>query len=260
MGQWFNPQYIISSMKKKSLLFFGLAFALLVALGVIAKSSKPAPSPIRPNNSPAPIATSSPWPATKKVLLDVPFTPQAPLAEWDDPLQQDGCEEAAALMAVAWARGQKLGSHQASKDKILEIAHWQETNYGNGHDTAAADTVTRIFQGFFGYHQAEAKVIHDPQAIIEALLAGRLVVTPMDGQKIGNPYYTQPGPERHMIVIRGWDPQKQQLITNDPGTRRGEGFAYDLQKFWDAIRDYPTGDHVPITGINKVMIVVTKEN
>ena len=34
------------------------------------------------------------------VLLNVPFTSQAPFGEWSDPRHQDGCEEAAALMAV----------------------------------------------------------------------------------------------------------------------------------------------------------------
>ena len=40
----------------------------------------------------------------KSVYYDVPFTSQAPLAEWDDPLQQDGCEEASSLMAASWAK------------------------------------------------------------------------------------------------------------------------------------------------------------
>ena len=34
------------------------------------------------------------------LIPDVPFTPQAPLGNWEDERQQAGCEEAAALMAT----------------------------------------------------------------------------------------------------------------------------------------------------------------
>ncbi len=43
--------------------------------------------------------------AIKDVLLDIPFTPQAPFGEWSNPIYQDGCEEAVRLIAVRWARG-----------------------------------------------------------------------------------------------------------------------------------------------------------
>lgn len=206
----------------------------------------------------SPVASQVPTIGPQKILREVPFTSQAPLAEWDDPRQQDGCEEASALMAVAWARGEKLGSKETARAKMLEISDWQNANFGPGHDTSAADTVARIFRGYFGFEGAWAAAVGQAEEITAQLQAGRLVVTPMNGQLLGNPYYTQPGPERHMVVIRGWDPKKNEFITNDPGTRRGEGYRYDERVFWNAIRDYPTGDHLPIEGVKKVMIVVSQ--
>ena len=78
----------------------------------------------------------------------------------------------------------------------------------------------------------------------------------MNGQKLGNPFFTAPGPERHMLVVIGYDPEKLEFITNDPGTRQGEAYRYPVNVLWLAIRDYPTGDHEPITEVVKKMIVI----
>jgi hypothetical protein len=61
-----------------------------------------------------------------------------------------------------------------------------------------------------------------------------------------------------MIVIRGFDPATKELITNDPGTKRGELYRYDIDLFYQAIRDYPTGYHETIDQIEKNMIVISK--
>ena len=44
-------------------------------------------------------------------ITGVPFTSQAPSGQWDNPVYQDGCEEAAALMAVYWAEGKILNKN-----------------------------------------------------------------------------------------------------------------------------------------------------
>ena len=94
--------------------------------------------------------------------------------------------------------------------------------------------------------------------IIYELNQGNLVITPMNGQIMHNPYYTLPGPPRHMIVIRGYDPDREVFITNDPGTRNGELYEYDAKVLYEAIRDYPTGYHETINKIEKNMIIVWK--
>jgi hypothetical protein len=61
-----------------------------------------------------------------------------------------------------------------------------------------------------------------------------------------------------MVLIKGYDPEKQEFITNDPGVSQGESYRYPINIFMDAIRDYPTGDHVPILSVEKDGIIVTK--
>jgi hypothetical protein len=80
----------------------------------------------------------------------------------------------------------------------------------------------------------------------------------MNGQILPNPYYAQPGPIYHMVVIIGYDPAKKVFITNDPGTGMGELYEYDINVLFGAIRDYPTGFHELVDRIEKNIIVVWK--
>jgi hypothetical protein len=193
----------------------------------------------------------------RDVLLDVPFTAQAPFGEWNNPIFQDGCEEAAVLMAIRWAKGGGLTKEEA-KSEIIKLADYQKDKYGEYRDTSSEDTVIRIIRGYFGYSQAEVKRSIAVDNIIKELMNGNLVITPMNGQKLGNPHYTSPGPERHMLVIRGYDSKTKEFITNDPGTRLGEKYRYKEEVLYNAIRDYLTGYHLPIEKEEKVMIVVRK--
>lgn len=207
--------------------------------------------PIAPND----VGSDS---SVKKVLQNVPFVSQAPFGDWGDPRQQDGCEEISALMAMAWVRGETLSRKQAL-EKLFAISEYEETTYGSYHDTSAKDTVQRIFNEYFEYQNVEVIESVTEEAIKRELMLGNLVITPMDGQLLNNPYYSPPGPERHMVVVIGYDPATDEFITNDPGTRRGEGYRYDASDFVNAIRDYPTGYHAPISPSSRsAMIVVRK--
>lgn len=190
------------------------------------------------------------------VILDVPFFSQAPLGEWSDPRQQEGCEEASALMAVLWARGEAGLSREAAKAEILAISAYEEKNYGNYHDTSAADTLKIIINGYLKYDRAELKEDANLEDLKQELAKGNVVILPMDGKKLKNPNFTADGPERHNIVIRGWDEEKKEFITNDPGTRKGEGYRYSENIIEAAWRDYLSGTHVPIKDLQKNMIVI----
>lgn len=210
------------------------------------------PSPTSFVPTPTVIPTSS-----RLINLDIPFTSQAPFGDWADPRQQDGCEEAVSLMAVYWAQGKSFTKQEALAE-ILSISRYEEEKFGSFHDTSAQDTAERIIRGYFGYTKFEVKKNITIQDIIREIMLGNPVIVPLNGQANGNPYYTAPGPERHNLVIRGYDPKTQEFITNDNGTRRGENYRYKQEVLFNAIRDYPTGDHVPIAGIEKSMIVVKK--
>jgi hypothetical protein len=191
----------------------------------------------------------------------VPFTTQSPFAEWSDMRQQDGCEEASALMAVSWAKKIKSIKPAQAKKDIIDSSDWQLEKYGNFRDTSVKDTAERIIKGFFNYSNISVKKIISADDIIKTLEAGRLVIVPASGRLLKNPYFTGTGPERHMLTIVGYDYKKKEFITNDPGTRYGKDYRYSKKILFKAIRDYPsdTGDaQAPITGNEKNIIIVSK--
>ena len=189
------------------------------------------------------------------LIPDVPFTPQAPLGNWEDERQQSGCEEAAALMAMRWVQGRGLTLAEAERE-ILAISDYELNTYGEFHDLSAQDFINRIFKGYFNYDNVRVQYGSKKDDITRELSRGNLVLVPTNGQKLNNPYYKLPGPLQHMLVIRGYDPATKEFITNDPGTKRGELFRYPENVVMDAVYEYPTGNHEPVSEIQKVMIVV----
>ncbi len=196
-------------------------------------------------------------PAGSTFINGVPFTSQAPFGDWSDSRQQNGCEESSALMAVSWARGQSLTKAQAL-DAIITIADFLQEKHGESRDTSAQNTLDWIIKGYFNHQKARLIKNASLADIITELHQGNLVIAPMDGQLMHNPNYTPPGPARHMVVITGHDADKRIFITNDPGTRLGAGFRYDINVFYSAIRDYPTGYHELIDQVEKNIIVLEK--
>ncbi|MEK7123181.1 MAG: C39 family peptidase [Patescibacteria group bacterium] len=192
------------------------------------------------------------------ILFDVPFTAQAPFGNWSDDRQQDGCEEASALMAVRWARGLSLTLEEAEQE-IIAISEFERITYGGYHDTSARDTAKRIIQGYFEYNNFEVKNTITARDIIAELKNGNLVIVPVNGRKMGNPYYTPPGPIEHQLVIIGYDKKADEFIANDPGTRRGKGFRYATSVLENALQNYLTGYKEPITTIEKNMIVIKRD-
>ncbi len=193
----------------------------------------------------------------KLVDIKVPFTSQAPTGNWDDQRQQDGCEEASLLMAIYWAQGKSLNSQIALRE-ITGASDYELKNHGEYRDTSVDDAVEWIAKGYFKHDKVAVKRSVSISDIVAELEKGNVVVAPMNGQKLGNPYFSPPGPERHMLVIRGYDPVKKQFITNDPGTKRGAAYRYSEKVIYDALLAYPTGSHEPISKVEKHIIVVSK--
>ncbi len=189
------------------------------------------------------------------VLHDVPFTTQAPFGNWEDARQEDGCEEAAALMAVRWARNEPLSLSEA-EDEIIAISEWQKENYGEFRDVSAEDTYNRILKGYFNINNADLRFGVSVEDIKRELYNGNVVIGHFNGQILNNPYYSPPGPSYHALVIKGYDPSTNEFITNDNGTKRGEGFRYSANTIRNALSDYETGYKEPREEIRKSMIVV----
>lgn len=201
--------------------------------------------------------------AGKNVVLVVPFTSQAPLANWKDSRQQDGCEEAVALMAKAWVKGEGIKekekiSKASWEKKIIALSDFEKKKYGEYRDVTLEDMVAWIFKDYFKYDKVSIKSIATTTDIISELEKGKIILAPMNGRELKNPNFTAPGPVTHMVLIKGYDYQTKEFITNDPGTRRGENYRYPEKIILKAIRVYPTGYHKEIKSIKKEVIVVAK--
>lgn len=207
-----------------------------------------------PTSAPAPIVREVPpsppsLPAVDAINLDVPFASQAPFANWVQPYQ-DACEEATIIMIERYLRGASL-TLQEMDTEILRMVDLQQDRYGFFRDSNVAETV-RLAEA--SYPDITARAVYDITAedIRAALAGGTPVLVLVNGQKIGNPFYTFPGPERHTLVIKGVTGNT--FITNDPGTRRGADFAYPIDTVMNALVDYDGG--TPGTG-KRAMILLS---
>lgn len=184
-------------------------------------------------------------------LLSVDFTSQAPFGFWDK-THNDACEEAAIVMVYSWVKGIDLNPQIADKE-ILKLVDWQKANFGFFKDTNARQTA-EMAQKVYGL---ESKLISNPtlEQIKTELKKGNLVVMPMAGRLLKNPYFRPPGPPYHILVIKGYD--FKGFITNDPGTRRGKDYRYSFETIMNAAHDWG-GSPDNITSTPAVAIVFSK--
>jgi hypothetical protein len=214
--------------------------------------------------TPTPKYSSSPKVSTSVaafagINLAVPFSPQAPFGDWSLPYE-DACEETSAILVDAYYRNKALTADIVNQE-ILAVVAWEKIKFGYYENTSAAETAV-ILREYFGYKRVDVLYNITIDDIKNQILAGRPVIVPLDGRLLGNPYYTQPGPVYHMLVIKGIT-KDGNFITNDVGTRRGQNYVYNSQVLFDAIHDAPKGGpawpadpEAYIKTGNKAMIVV----
>lgn len=218
----------------------------------VAESTRAQAPPAAPPASPKPKPQTEP-PATTPLLplefnLAVPFTPQAPHANWEQPYQ-DGCEEAAALM-VHFFYTNRTFTPDIADDAILAAVAFEDQRFGFNKDTNAEQTAIFIRE-LYGYKNVDVVYDITVDDVKRTIAAGFPVIVPAYGRALGNPYFTPPGPEYHMLVIKGYTRDK--FITNDPGTRRGADFLYPYETLLSAVHDWNGGD---VQNGRRVMIVV----
>lgn len=170
--------------------------------------------------------------------LAVPFTSQAPFANWDE-THEETCEEASVLMVDAFYDGRTSLTPEWAEEQLLAIVAFEARQFGYFEDTTAAETAL-IAKKHFGYASAEVLKAPTVEDIKREILAGHPVILPAAGRELHNPYFKQPGPVYHMVVIRGWT--KEGFIVNDPGTRHGEGYVYPFDTVMGAMHDWDATD------------------
>jgi len=200
-----------------------------------------------------------------EIKIDVPFYVQSPFAKWDD-LHNEACEEASLIMAESWIKDEALNQQEIDQ-RILDSVTWQEENW-NGHFDLNVQKVTELANQYFGIKRIYYTSLNSINNVKKELSEGNLVIVPTAGRLLGNPHYRNPGPAYHMLVVIGYN--KKEIITNDPGTRKGESFSYSNDIFFNAIHDWPfsleefrylskdeKAEEVKLQG-KKMMIVVEK--
>lgn len=167
--------------------------------------------------------------------LSVPFTSQAPYGYWGQPWQ-DTCEETAILMVDSFYNNKKLSDKSVAKQEILRVLKIKTNAYGKSLDENA-EQMAKLINDFLIW---EATVVENPtlEQIKLQIDASQPVIIPAYGKALKNPRFRNGGPEFHTIVISGYDDDKKQFITQEPGTSYGLDFRYDYDTLMNAIHDF----------------------
>lgn len=182
--------------------------------------------------------------------LAVPFTSQAPHANWDYPYQE-ACEEASLLMVAAYYAGESGVMDPDEADAaILDLVDFETNLLGFYEDTTAAETA-QLIEARYPSLRADVLPFEDADQIKQFIARGIPVIIPADGKALPNPNFQNGGPPYHMLVVRGYT--ATHFITNDPGTRLGENFLYTYHGLTNAIHDWNGGD---VPNGDRVILVV----
>ncbi len=155
--------------------------------------------------------------------ITVPFTSQAPTANWDE-LHNEACEEASAIMANAYFSNIESLPPSLVEQEITKLTKWEDEHFGY-HLSINTDETVKMLEEVYGLETDLANM--DEITIKRALFENKLVILPANGQLLDNPNFKDPGPVYHMLVITGYNGST--FITNDPGTRKGKDYQYSYQ-------------------------------
>lgn len=172
-------------------------------------------------------------PLPKELVLQVPFTDQAPTGKWD---RNEDCEETSIAMAQAYLTGDTEDRLPIAGAQVYisQLRAWEAKNIGYNANTGAY-TTSSMAEGTFGLH---VKQIHNYTELDlkKALAKHQVVLLPINARLLGNPSYLDSGPLYHMIVVRGYT--KDGFIVNDPGTTQGNGNVYTFTTLQKAAADW----------------------
>lgn len=171
-------------------------------------------------------------PIPESGIIKVPFTSQAPFANWDA-THEDACEEASLIMVWHHLQNNPISSKGSADKEILTLIDYESKN-GYGPSITASD-LAKIASD---YYKLKGTVIKNATTDIikKEIAKGNPVIVPAAGKILPNPNFRNGGPNYHMLVVTGYD--SKQFITNDPGTRLGENFRYYFSDLTNAIHDW----------------------
>jgi hypothetical protein len=136
------------------------------------------------------------------------------------------------IMADKYFNQQSL-NETIMEDELQKLLAWQN-EHGYQLDTTAAETA-KILTEYFGLSVRLSRDVTVDRIKYE-IAQGNLVIIPAAGRLLNNPNFKAPGPIYHMLVIKGYN--SSEFITNDPGTRKGNGYRYSYATILNAIHDW----------------------
>ena len=139
------------------------------------------------------------------------------------------------------------------EDILLDMIGWQEDNW-DGHFNLSVDKVAEFADIYYDY---EIEIVEDldTDKIESYLDRGLPIIIPADGHILDQPYFTNDGPDYHMLVIKGYIDGN--FITNDPGTWRGADFIYTYENMMASIADWDTKE-ASTTGPKQGLVLLKK--
>ena len=176
--------------------------------------------------------------APTSLNIEMPFYTQAPHANWDYPWQE-ACEEASSLLVANLYLDMNLNLEDYNTE-LLRLVDWQMEVFGAYEHTTVAQTQQMLLDNY----GLESVAHTDPsfQDLQDILNEGHLIIAPFAGKLLDNPNFRNGGPLYHMLVIKGYDAEKNHVVTHDVGTRNGENYVYSWETVEKALHDWHDDD------------------
>jgi len=239
----------------------GGAFGAIGRHYLDASIAKPLPGAITVRAVPVPTVTVGPGTQVTPValpdhmLLQVPFTTQAPLNNWAQ--HQESCEAAnLTMLYYYWSNRQDVVIDPHAADNLInQVDRWKPAPDLNDM------MLGELAQQRLGY--TYRIVPNDPKVIAEQLSAGRPLLAEVRTHGLGNSHY--PGYATHFeqtgwsvphfVTIIGYDSAGVWL--NDPGISAGRGYHISYAQLAHAIDDLD--QHHPALSQGQVLLLIAPQ-
>lgn len=184
------------------------------------------------------------------LIKNMAFTTQSPDAAWDL-VAEESCEEASMIMVDHYWTKRPLNK-EIALNELKKLVDFEIETYGDFGDEDS-EQIARRLRDYFGYEKVEIVYDFSLEELKRKIIEGRPIIVPAAGRLLKNPNFKQPGPLYHNLVVIGYT--ESEIITNDPGTRKGEGYRYNQNIFYNAIHDFPGSKELIEQG-RKAMVIV----
>ncbi len=185
----------------------------------------------------------------------LPFYPQAPYWDWNQP-RQDACEEASIILTAYGIKNKSL-SLPEFKNEILTLVRIQNDMFWSYVDTTIQQT-KKLYDVYYWVWATE--ILYNPtvKGLKEKLSSWHVIIAPFAWKLLGNIYYSNWWPRYHMLVIIWYD--QTWFYTHDVGTKNWASYWYEEDILLHALHDFVPISWWDIINWEKKVLLVSKNN